>query len=241
MRSLKLILRTIKEIISSVLHDSFYRIVTYLFYLISRTFFQIQIYGQEKPLLWRKKNNSAFLVVARHRSYWDPVFLPVAFGSSPYTRLKCAARENLKLLFQFIPFLNSHVIYINRENVGRDTIEKIIKSVEEKNNLAIFPEGTTIPEDKKLRGGVILIIKRAEKITGQKIPIFPLNIKVKGAYGKPQGKWWRYLIRQVKIELRIGDPIFIQQLEKTIAKKKISKGQKRKLMIKELLRRVDQI
>jgi len=241
MRSLKLILRTIKEIISSVLHDSFYRIVTYLFYLISRTFFQIQIYGQEKPLLWRKKNNSAFLVVARHRSYWDPVFLPVAFGSSPYTRLKCAARENLKLLFQFIPFLNSHVIYINRENVGRDTIEKIIKSVEEKNNLAIFPEGTTIPEDKKLRGGVILIIKRAEKTTGQKIPIFPLNIKVKGAYGKPQGKWWRYLIRQVKIELRIGGPIFIQQLEKTIAKKKISKGQKRKLMIKELLRRVDQI
>ena len=241
MRSLKLILRTIKEIISSVLHDSFYRIVTYLFYLISRTFFQIQIYGQEKPLLWRKKNNSAFLVVARHRSYWDPAFLPVAFGSSPYTRLKCVARKNLKLFFQFIPFLNSHIIYINRENVGRNTIEKMIRSVEERNNLAIFPEGTTIPENKKLQGGAILITERVEKTTGQKIPIFPLNIKAKGAYGKPQGKWWRDLIRQVKIELRIGDPIFIQQLEKAIAKKKICKGQKRKLMIKELLRRVDQI
>lgn len=241
MRSLKLILRTIKEIISSVLHDSFYRIVTYLLYLISRTFFQIQIYGQEKPLLWRKKNNSAFLVIARHRSYWDPVFLPVAFGSSSYTRLNCAARENLKLFFQFIPFLNSHIIYINRENIGRDTIEKMIRSVEERNNLAIFPEGTTIPENKKLRGGVILIIKTAEKTTGQKIPIFPLNIKAKGAYGKPQGKWWRYLIRQVKIELRIGDPIFLQDLEKVVKGIKMPKSQRRKIMIKELLERVDQI
>jgi hypothetical protein len=78
-------------------------------------------------------------------------------------------------------------------------------------------------------------------MTGQRIPIFALNIKVKGRYGKPKGKWYYYLLRMVKIELRIGDPIFIQDLEKAVRNKKINNSQKRMREVEELLRRVDQI
>ena len=237
MCSLKLIFQNIKE----TARDSSYRMAIYLLYLISRLFFRVKVFGQEKPLFWRKKNNSPFLVAARHRSYWDAAFIPVALGNSPCTRLVYLARKNLKLAFQFIPFMNSYMVYIDRKNVGKNTIKKMIRLVEEGNNLAVFPESTTIPENKKFQGGILFIIEKIEQATGKKIPIFPLNIKAKGPYGKPRGRWYHYLSNQVRIELRIGDPIFLQDLEEVVKGIKISKSQRRKIMVRELLQKVDQI
>ena len=242
MRSLKIIFRKIKQTIDSVLYDGFYRIVTYLLFLISRFLFQVRIYGQEKPILWRRQHKLPFLVAACHKSYLDPGFLPVAFGSSPETRLKCFAKNDLKIIFQFIPFSNRFMIYIDRDNPGIGDIKKAILSVRDGNNLAIFPEGTTVPENKKTYGGIIGIIKQVKKLTNKEIPIFPLNIKTRGfPYGKPKGKWYYCLLRKVKIELRIGCPVFYRDLEKVVNGKEISKKQKRSMMVAELLRRINQI
>jgi len=134
------------------------------------------------------------------------------------------------------------MIYIDRDNPGISAIKKAILSIKDGNNLAIFPEGTTIPKNKKTYGGIITIIKKVQELTNEEIPIFPLNIKTSGfPYGKPKGKWYYYLLRKVKVELRIGGPIFYRDLEKGINGKKISKSEKRKIMVRELLQRINQI
>ncbi len=242
MCSLKIIFQKTKQTINSVLYAGFYRTATYLLFLIFRLLFQICIYGQEKPILWRKQHKLPFLVAACHKSYFDPGFLPVAFGSSSESRLKCFAKNNLKIIFQFVPFSSRFMIYINRDNPGISTIKKTILSIKDGNNLAIFPEGTTIPENKRAYGGIITIIKQIKELTNKEIPIFPLNIKTSGSpYGRPKGKWYYYLLRKVKIELRIGDPIFYRDLEKTVKDKKIINSKKRAMMVEELLRRISQI
>jgi len=242
MRSLKTIFRNIKQTIGSALYAEFYRIVTYLLFLIFRLLFQVRIYGQEKPILWRRQHKLPFLVGASHKSYLDPGLLPVAFGSLPESRLKCFAKNNLKIIFQFAPFSSRFMIYIDRDNPGIGAIKKAILSVKDGNNLAIFPEGTTIPENKKAYGGIIGIIKQVKKLTNKEIPIFPLNIKTRGfPYGKPKGKWYYYLLRKVKIELRIGDPIFYRDLEKASRNKELISSKKRAIMVEEFLRRINQI
>jgi len=242
MRSLKIIFQKIKQAISSALYAKFYQIVTYLLFLIFRLLFQVRIYGQEKPILWRKQYKLPFLVAACHKSYLDPGFLPVAFGSSLESRLKCFAKNELKIVFQFVPFSSRFMIYINRDNPGISVIKKAILSVKDGNNLAIFPEGTTVPENKKTYGGIIAIIKQIKKLTNEDIPIFPLSIKTSGfPYGKPKGKWYYYLLRKVKIELRIGDAIFYRDLEETVKNKGLINSKKRAMMVEELLRRINQI
>jgi len=237
MRSLKLILQDI----SIDAHDGFYRMIAFLLYLICRMFFRVKIFGQEKPLRWRKQHRLPFVVVARHQSHWDIPFLAVAFGSSLKNRLKYIAKNELKVFFQLIPLSNHFIIYINRDNAKKSGIEKAIKTLKDGNNIAIFPEGTTVPENKRFFAGIILIIKKVEQMTGQEIPIFALNIKTKGPYGKPKGKWYYYLLRMIKAELRIGGPIFLRDLEEVIENKELANKEKRALVVEELLRRVDQI
>jgi 1-acyl-sn-glycerol-3-phosphate acyltransferase len=237
MCSLKIILQDI----NADARDGFYRMVTFLFYLICRIFFRVKIFGREKPLRWRKQHRLPFVVVARHQSHWDIPFLAVAFGSLLKTRLKYVAKNELKVFFQLIPLSNHFIIYINRDNPKKSDIEKTIKTLKDGNNIAIFPEGTTIPKNKKFFGGIILIIKKVEQMTGQEIPIFALNIKTKGPYGKPKGKWYYYPLRMVEAELRIGGPIFLRDLEEAIENKELANKEKRTLMVEELLRRVDQI
>ncbi len=239
--SLKILFSKVKQTISSDLYDGFYRIATYLLFLLCRIFFQVRVSGREKPLNWQKQHRLPFMVVARHQSYWDAAFLPVAFGSSRKNRLKYVAKNDLKAFFQLIPFLNHFIIYINRDNPKKSAIKEIIKTVKDGVSVAIFPEGTTVPDNKKFFGGIVLTVKKVEQTTGQKIPIFALNIKTKGQYGKPKGKWYCYLLRMVKVELRIGGPFFIQDLEKAIRNKELNKSQKRMMMVEELLKRVDRI
>lgn len=240
--SLKIIFQKVEKTISAALYAQFYRIITCLLFLISRLLFQVRISGQEKPILWRRQHKLPFLVAAPHRSWLDAGFLPVAFGSSPESRLKYFAKDELKIIFQFIPFSSRFMIYIDRDNPGVSAIKKVILSVKEGNNLAIFPEGTTIPQNKKTYGGIIEIIKKVKESTNKEIPIFPLNIKTSGfPYGKPQGKWYYNLTGRVKVELKIGDPIFYRDLEKAVGNKELTKSQKRTIMVEELLRQIDQI
>jgi 1-acyl-sn-glycerol-3-phosphate acyltransferase len=242
MRSLKIVFQKIRQTINSALYAGFYQIISYLLFLIFRLLFHVRIYGQEKPILWRKQHKLPFLVAACHKSYLDPGFLPVAFGSSPENRLICLAKDELRIFFQFIPFSSRFMIYINRDKPGIGAIKKAISSVKDGNNLAIFPEGTTISQNKKTYGGIIEIIKKVKELTNEEIPIFPLNIKTSGfPYGKPKGKFYWYLLRKVKVELRIGNPIFYRDLEEAVGKKKLANKEKRTLMVEELLRRIDQI
>ena len=219
----------------------FYKTVVWIAYHICFFFFRIKIFGREKVLEWKKKNNTPFIAVARHRSLWDAVFMPIAFGGFKETMMNYITKEELSCFFRFVPFFQTYFTFVNRKKPQKSVIEKVINLLEKGTNIGIFPEGTTIPEFKAMKRGVLLIIKKAEQRINKPIPIFPLNIKIiQGQYGKPRGKWIDYVLRKVKIELRIGEPIFIEQLGESI-KQNLSRKNKEEEMIRLILEQVDRI
>jgi len=120
------------------------------------------------------------------------------------------------------------------------TAKKMIDLLREGMNIVIFPEGSVVPKNKKIGGLVSLIIERVEKMTNQKVTIFPLKIEAKGPYGKPDGDWIGYLLRKVEIKVKIGDFISLKDLEKMLDKKE-NKNEKRKTLVEELLNLADKI
>ncbi|MFA5360616.1 MAG: lysophospholipid acyltransferase family protein [Candidatus Paceibacterota bacterium] len=221
----------------------FYKLTDWFLQGICFLFFRIKITGREKVLNWKKKNKkTAFVAVARHRSLWDAVLMPVAFGGFQDTILNFVVKEEMRFLLSLMPFSDSYLTFIRRGKTKKATIEKLINLLVEGNNIAIFPEGSTVPEYKEMNRGVLLIIKAAEQKLRKQIPIFPLNIKVvEGFYGEPKGKWRDYILGKVRIELRIGGPIYLEDLEKLIIKQNLPAKNKAEEMVKLLLEQVDKI
>lgn len=221
-----------------------------VFYLLARIFFQIRIYGhQEKILSEKKQNNLGSVFVSRHWSCWDPVLLAAGFWKLQfehifqYTKIKYVAKDNLTVLFKCIPCLTSYVIFVNQGSTRKSTVREIIDLIKQNISVVIFPEGTVVPEDKKVGGLVSLVIELVEKTTNQKIAVFPLKIEAEGPYGKPHGNWLGYLLRKVRIKVKIGDSVSLKDLEKILDKKKLSenKNKKREALVNELLNIADKI
>ena len=220
-----------------------------LFYLLAQILFRIRVYGKGNLSLWQKQNNLGYVFVARHLSCWDPVLLAAAFWKLQlehiflYGKTKYVAKNNLRTLFKCIPCLSSYVILINQKNTKKSTLKKIINLLREGVSIVIFPEGTVVPKYKKIGGLVSLVIEQVEKITNQKITIFPIKIDPQGpcAYGKPKGNWLNYLSRRVKVYFKIGDSVSIKDLEKMLGGNEKNKNEKRKAMVEKLLNLADQI
>ena len=227
--------------IKNFLSFFFYSFAVKIAYYICRFFFRIKIQGREKVIIWRKNNKIAFVAVARHRSLWDAVLMPIAFGGYKETILNFVAKKELHRFFQFIPFSNIYFTFVDRKKVRKSILERSIDLLVQGVNLGIYPEGTTIPQNKAMKRGILMIIKKAQEKLGKSIPIFPLNIKIiKGNYGKPKGKWQDYLLRKIKLELRIGEPVFLGELEKLI-EQNLERKHRDEEMIKLLLEITDQI
>lgn len=219
----------------------FYKVVIWFLYCICYFFFRIKIQGREKALKWKKQNKTAFIVIARHRSLWDGALMPVAFGGLKYTMMHYVVKSNLRPFFRWIPFFDKFFTFIDREKIEWGSIKRLTNFLMQGTNIAIFPEGTTIPDYKEMKRGTLLIIKNAEKKLNKQIPISPLNIKIiQGFYGKPKGKWLDYLLRRIKIELRIGGPIFLEELE-SLVNQNLLRKEKEEEMVKLLLEQTDQI
>lgn len=218
-----------------------------LFYLLARIFFRIRIYGQEKILSWEKQNNLGSVFVSRHWSCWDPVLLAAGFWKLQfehifqYTKIKYVAKDNLTVLFKCIPCLTSYVIFVNQRNTKKSTVREIIDLIKQNISVVIFPEGTVVPEDKKVGGLVSLVIELVEKTTNQKIAVFPLKIEAEGPYGKPNGNWLGYLLRKVRIKVKIGDSVSLKDLEEMISKKAVLNKHRREKIVEELLNLADRI
>jgi len=219
----------------------FYKVVVWFLHYICFFFFRIKIQGRGKVLEWKKKNKMPFIAVARHQSLWDAILMPVAFGGLKETMMNYVAKEELSRFLKFIPFSGVYLTFVNRRQVRKSIIERSINLLVQGINLGIFPEGTTIPDFKEMNRGIIVIARKAQNKILEQIPIFPLNIKIiQGHYGKPKGKWIDYLLRRIRIELRIGEPIFLEELEKLIGRDLLGK-EKEKEMVKLLLKQADQI
>ena len=233
-----------------IVYSMVFQVYGLVFYLLAQIFFRVRVFGKKKLSLWQKQNNLDNLgcvFVARHFSCWDPVLLAAAFWKLQfrhiflYSTTKYVAKDNLRTLFKCL-CLSPYVILINQKNTKMSTIKQIIDLLRKGVSIVIFPEGTVVPRYKRIGGLVSLIIERVEKMTNQKVTIFPIKIDPQGpcAYGKPNGNWLYYLIGGAKIDLKIGKPVSIKDLEKILDNKE-NKKEKRKALIEELLNLADKI
>lgn len=152
-----------------------------------------------------KLKEKKLILVANHRSFNDPPLV----GTFAYSFRRSfdvyllAKRE----LFEINPFFSKilnilHAIPLDRSGMDANAIKKALDVLEKENYLVIFPEGTRNKTDKLLEGksGVGYI---ALKSNAKIIPIFLKNTD------KP---FLRQLFRLDRIELIVGDPVFLPEL-----------------------------
>jgi len=173
--------------------DLIYLVGTWLLTLLLVALFRLRVVGRENVPQGR-----GFLLVARHRSYWDIPLLVAALGGR--NRIHFVARHTLLRNPFFFPFVKAFAITINRENFGREDLRKILRAIEEERIVGIFPEGTTLPTS-QIRTGVIRFAERTGK------ELVPVRLAAEGPYPP------RYPFRFPKITAMIGRPFTLGDLE----------------------------
>lgn len=179
-----------------------YLILEGILWLVAKILFRFNVRGRGNI-----PQDSNFIVVARHRSFWDIPLMAVSPGFKH--QITFVARRTLRW-FWFAPFIRFYTIPISRgQEFSLSNYRAIVKPLREGEIVGIFPEGTRNPETKKINSGFIHFAQRTET------PILPLKIDADGPYGKredkPDGSGWRYIKGETRIKLKIGSPIEIKE------------------------------
>lgn len=152
-----------------IFKELFYKFSCKTLYLFFKVIFRLSVEGRENI---PEKGN--FILVARHKSYWDVPLLAAALGSQH--RIHFVARKTLIRENWFIGlFVKWFAITIDRENFRGSDFKQILKALKEGKNLGIFPEGSTAQAGKVHRGVILFSEKSGKKL-------LPVNITSQGPY-----------------------------------------------------------
>ncbi|HBR10222.1 1-acyl-sn-glycerol-3-phosphate acyltransferase [Candidatus Bipolaricaulota bacterium] len=179
----------VKELCKTIL----YFVSICILWVVTKILFRLRVKGREKT-----EKEKGYIIVARHRSYWDIPLLALALGG----RRKIHFISQIKMLKNpfLYPFIKLYSTIIDRDNFKREDFRKIIEALKRNKLIAIFPEGTTRVK-KRAKTGVV----RFAEISGKEI--LPINIQAKGPYPP------RCLFRLPRISVSIGNPFFIDELK----------------------------
>lgn len=177
--------------------DLIYRAGTWLLTLLLKVLFRLRVIGRENVPQGR-----GFLLVARHRSYWDVPLLVAALGG--HNRIHFLARHTLLRNPFFFPFVKAFAITIDRERFGREDFRVVLKAIEDDKIVGIFPEGTTLPTS-QIRTGVIRFAERTQK------EFLPVRLAAEGPYPP------RYPFGFPRMTAWIGRPFTLSELEEDLA------------------------
>jgi len=158
----------------------------------------ITVIGEEKI-----PADQAVVFVANHQGNFD---IPVLLGYIKKPKAFIAKKEAKKMpmIGDWMKFMNC--VFMDRSN-PREALKAInegAQNVKDGYSLVIFPEGTRSPDGKlkEFKQGSLKLALKA------KAPIVPVAIS--GTFDMMQkGK---RIIRPAKVEVRIGDPIFTDEL-----------------------------
>jgi 1-acyl-sn-glycerol-3-phosphate acyltransferase len=142
-----------------------------------------------------------YIVVARHRSYWDIPLLAIAFGLTK--RIHFIARQGLEKNMVFRPLLALFSTTINREKFSKTDLRHVLEMMKRERLVAVFPEGTT-KSDVDLKAGVVHFARLTRKL------ILPVQLKTDGPYPP------RYPFGFPKMTISIGKAVSISELEEEI-------------------------
>lgn len=159
-----------------------------------RVLFRFRVRGRENI-----PRQGGFLVVARHRSYWDIPLVAVALGGRH--RIHFVARKTLLEENKFLAFfVRVFAITIDREHFQVEDFRKVLDAIKSGKIVGIFPEGTT-QRPQRAHPGVIRFAER----TGSELVAVRL-----GAQGPYPPK---YPFRWPQITAHISAPFSLRDLE----------------------------
>ncbi|MEW6217593.1 MAG: 1-acyl-sn-glycerol-3-phosphate acyltransferase, partial [Candidatus Bipolaricaulota bacterium] len=103
------------------------------------------------------------------------------------------------------PLVRLFAVPIDREAFGIADFRRALAAAERARFLGIFPEGTTRPGAQPKPGAV----RFAERLDR---PLIPVNIVARGPY--PPQRFLRIPVRFPRIEVRIGPPVTVAELNR---------------------------
>lgn len=141
--------------------------------------------------------NTNYILVAPHRTWWDPLYLAVAASPKKFSFM---AKEELfkNPVLRFI-LKYANAFPVKRDNPGPSAIKTPVKLLKDTDlSLIMFPSGTR--HSTELKGGMALISRMA------KVPIVPSVYQGPLTFGD--------LLKRKRVTIRFGEPIDISDLKK---------------------------
>ena len=201
------------------LKNGLYAFVTVLSAVIVRVAFRLRVRGKGNF-----DPDGEYIIVARHRSYWDVFVLATSFGA--FRRIHFIARKGLMRGNPLVqPVIRCLATIIDRERFGRSDFREMLEAIKRERLVGIFPEGTT-REHVDAKAGAV----RFATLTQKKI--LPVNIRANGAYPP------HYPFGFPRLTVSIGAPFSAQDLAQRVGEIE-SRAERTQAMSRELMLRVD--
>ena len=202
-----------------MLKDLIYQTGTRVLTVIIRLLFKLKVYGYHHI-----PRGAGLLLVARHRSYWDIPLLIAALG--PLHRIYFVARRTLNKNWLLRPFLQGFAVSIDREHFRSQDYRQIVRALDARRIVGIFPEGTT-KRSGLIRTGVVRFAEHSD------CPILPVNIAAESPYPP------RYPFGFPRVAVQIGRPFRLRELESGLSGSESRAARYGKLSL-ALMERIDQ-
>ena len=199
--------------------NGLYALVAMLCFVALKVFFRIRIRGRRNI-----DKNAEYIVVARHRSYWDAPALTVAVGA--FNRIHYIARKGLMRGNPLArPIIRTFSTIIDRENFGKGDFRRMLAAMKQERLIGLFPEGRT-RDQVGAQAGVI----HFARLSGKRI--LPINISCSGPYPPD------YPFRFPRLTVTIGESFMVSELCDNETDE-ITRAERYQRMSDQLMLRVD--
>jgi 1-acyl-sn-glycerol-3-phosphate acyltransferase len=199
--------------------DAVYALIVFLLYLVTKPLFRLRVTGRTNIVRTRQ-----YIVVARHRSYWDIPVFTIALGG--WNRVHFIARKGLmkgNLLLQGL--IRLFATAIDRENFSKSDFRRMLDAIRRERLVAIFPEGTTRRRVDAKAGAI-----HFASILGK--DLLPVNIRPDGPYPP------RYPLGFPRLTVSIGEAFSVDELASGIDAE-APRSERYRLLSDRLMERVD--
>ena len=199
--------------------DGIYALLVLLLFPVTKLLFRLRVKGRANI-----DRNGEYIVVARHRSYWDIPIFAIAVGG--WNRVHFIARKGLmkgNVLVQAV--IRAFSTIIDRESFSKSDFRKMLTAVKRERLIGIFPEGTT-RERVDAKAGAIHFASIAEK------DLLPVNIRAMGPYPP------KYPFGFPKVTVSIGRSLSVEELSTGIDPES-PRSERYRLLSDRLMERVD--
>ncbi len=200
--------------------NGIYAVIILLLLLPAKVLFRLRVRGKGEV-----EPGEGYIVIARHRSYWDIPLLITALGWQ--NRIHFIARKELRNNPFFRPLLKLFSTIIDRDNFSKTDFRSLLESFQHERLIGIFPEGTT-KHAADVKAGAI----RFARLTGKKL--LPVKIATCGPYPP------RYPFAYPRMTIAIGKAFNVSELETDLMCAGGRAGQNR-LLSERLMERVDAV